>query len=34
MRVEMDLCVAYFLSKNLNTSKIKLKTNNRLLNAK
>ncbi len=27
-------CVAYFLSKNLNTSKIKLKTNNRLLNAK
>ena len=27
-------CVAYLLSKNLNTSEIKLKTNNRLLNAK
>jgi diaminopimelate epimerase len=27
-------CVAYLLSKNLNTKEIKLKTNNRLLNAK
>ncbi|MDA9623743.1 diaminopimelate epimerase [Pelagibacteraceae bacterium] len=27
-------CVAYLLSKNLNTNEIKLKTNNRLLNAK
>ena len=27
-------CVAYILSKNLNTNKIKLKTNNRILNAK
>ena len=27
-------CVAYFLSKNLDNSEIKLKTNNRLLNAK
>ena len=27
-------CVAYLLSKDLNTNKIKLKTNNRLLNAK
>tara|TARA_Y100000992_G_scaffold259772_1_gene194447 strand:+ start:31 stop:849 length:819 start_codon:yes stop_codon:yes gene_type:complete len=27
-------CVAYFLSKNLNTKEVKLKTNNRTLNAK
>ena len=27
-------CVAYLLSKNLNNKEIKLKTNNRLLNAK
>ena len=27
-------CVAYFLSENLNTKKIQIKTNNRLLNAK
>ena len=27
-------CVAYLLSKNLNTKEIKLKTNNRFLNAK
>ena len=27
-------CIAYFLSKDLNTKTIKLKTNNRLLNAK
>ena len=27
-------CVAYLLSENLNTKKIQIKTNNRLLNAK
>ena len=35
MRVEMgSRCVAYLLSKDLKNKEIKLKTNNRLLNAK